>query len=173
MTAHDPLAPHSHEPNPLPPSPDADLTVHLPDGSARRIAPEALRNLDFVPADRLPERLVCAKQVTLSDCYIVSTGHGTSGPFSFTGLPLLDLVDLLWTGDWTHAEVVSGDGFGTRTPRTELAEPTPRPILLAHTLDGQPLTRADGLVRLIVPSETDDALRQVKWVAQVRIISDS
>ena len=70
-------------------------------------------------------------------------------------------------------EVVSGDGFGTRALRTELTEPTPRPILLAHTLDGQPLTRADGLVRLIVPSETDDALRQVKWVAQVRIISDA
>ena len=173
MTLHDPLAPHSHEPNPLPPSPDADLTVHLPDGSTLRITPAALRSLDFAPADRLPERRASTKHVTLPDCYIVSTGHGTSGPFSFTGLPLLDLVDLLWTGDWTQVEVVSGDGFGTRALRTELAEPTSRPILLAHSLDGQPLTRADGLVRLIVPSETDDALRQVKWVAQVRIISDA
>ena len=172
MTVHDPLAPHAHDPNPLPPSPDADLTVHLPDGSARRIAPAALRSLDLVPAGRLPEHAASAKQVTVPDCYIVSTGHGTSGPFSFTGLRLLDLVDLLWTGDWGQVEVVSADGFGTRALRAELAEPTPRPVILAHTLEGRPLSRADGLVRLIVPSETDDALRQVKWVAHVRIISD-
>ena len=172
MTAHDPLAPHSHEPNPLPPSPDADLTVHLPDGSTRSIAPAALRSLNFVPADGLPERPSPPLQVTVQNCYIVSTGHGTSGPFSFTGLRLLDLIDLLWPGEWTQVEVVSGDGFGTRALRTELAEPTARPILLAHTLDGQPLTRAGGLVRLIVPSETDDALRQVKWVAHVRVIAD-
>ena len=173
MTVHDPLAPHSHEPNPHPPSPVADLTVHLPDGTARRITPAALRSLDFVSTDRLPAHGASALQVTVPNCYIVSTGHGTSGPFSFTGLPLLDLVILLWTGAWTHVEVVSGDGFGTRALRTELVEPTSRPILLAHTFNGQPLTRAGGLVRLIVPSETDDALRQVKWVAHVRIISET
>lgn len=172
MTRHDPLSPHSHEPNPLPPSPDADLTVNLPDGTAHRITPAALRSLDFVQDGRLPERPADPSQVTIPNCYIVSTGHGTSGPFSFTGLRLLDLVDLLWTGDWTQVEVVSGDGFGTRALRTELTQPTQRPAILAHTLDRQPLSRAEGLVRLIVPSETDDALRQVKWVAHVRVISD-
>ena len=172
MTVHDPLAPHSHEPNPHPPSPDADLTVHLPDGTAHRITPAALSSLDFVSADRLPAHAASALQVTVPNCYIVSTGHGTSGPLSFTGLRLLDLVELLWPADWTHVEVVSADGFGTRSLRTELTQPTQRPVILAHTLDRQPLSRAEGLVRLIVPSETDDALRQVKWVAQVRIISD-
>ena len=172
MTVHDPLAPHSHEPNPLPPSPDANLTVHLPDGSEHRITPALLCSLDFVPANRSPEHAASRKQVTVPNCYIVSTGHGTSGPFSFTGLRLLDLVDLLWPGDWTQVEVVSADGFGTRAQRTELTQPTQRPAILAHTLDGLPLTRAEGLVRLIVPSETDDALRQVKWVAHVRIISE-
>ena len=173
MTVHDPLAPHSHEPNPLPPSPDADLTVHLPHGPAHRITPAGLRSLDFVSTDRLPAHAASALQVTVPNCYIVSTGHGTSGPFSFTGPRLLDLVDLLWSADWTHVEVVSGDGFGTRALRTELSQPTQRPVILAHTLDRQPLSRAEGLVRLIVPSETDDALRQVKWVAHVRIISDT
>lgn len=172
MTGNDPLAPHSHEPNPLPPSPDADLTVHLPDGTAHRITPEALHSLDVIPAGNLPEHAPSPKQVTVPDCYIVSTGHGTSGPFSFTGLRLLDLVNLLWAADWTQVEVVSADGFGTRALHTELAEPTSRPVILAHTLDGRHLTRVGGLVRLIVPSETDDALRQVKWVAHVRIISD-
>ncbi|MCZ0939072.1 MAG: molybdopterin-dependent oxidoreductase [Caldilineaceae bacterium] len=174
MTRRDPLAPHSHEPNPLPPSPDAELTVHLPDGTAHRITPAALSSLEFLPTDRLPPaHAASALQVTVPNCYIVSTGHGTSGPFSFTGLRLLDLVDLLWPADWTQVEVVSGDGFGTRALRTELTQPTQRPVILAHTLDRQPLSRAEGLVRLIVPSETDDALRQVKWVAHVRIISDT
>jgi len=36
-------------------------------------------------------------------------------------------------------------------------------------MDGATLTRAQGLVRLIVPSETDDALRQVKWVGRIEI----
>jgi hypothetical protein len=37
-------------------------------------------------------------------------------------------------------------------------------------LDGAALTREQGLVRLIVPSERDDALRQVKWLATITII---
>lgn len=174
MTAHhhDPLAPQAHEPNPLPPSPNADLTVHLPDGASHRIDPDWLRSLDFARADRLPAHLAKAKQVTVRDCYIISTGHGTSGPFAFSGVRLLDLVDLLWAGDWAQVEVVSADGFGTRARRVELTAPTSRPILLAHTRDGQPLSRADGLVRLVVPGEIGDALRQVKWVAHVRIIPD-
>jgi len=156
VTLDDPLAPHAHEPNPLPPSPDADLALHLPDGAAHHISPAELRNLN---------------SVTVTDCYIVSTGHGTSGPFSFTGVRLRDFVDLHWSGAYTQVEVVSGDGFGTRASRAELTAPTTRPVLLAHTRDRRPLTRADGLVRLIVPGEIDDALRQVKWVAHVRILA--
>ena len=76
--------------------------------------------------------------------------------------------------DWHTVDVVSADGFGTRLRQTDLAvEPAQRPTLLAHTLDGQPLTRAQGLIRLIVPSETDDALRQVKWVAQLIVYADA
>lgn len=155
MTAHDPLAPHAHDPNPAPPSHDANFTMHLPDGTVRRIGPAWLRNRE---------------PVTIEDCFIVSTGHGASGPFAFSGVPLLDLVRLHWADSWTQVEVISADGFGTRARRDELTAPTSRPLLLAHSRDGQPLTRADGLVRLIVPSEEDDALRQVKWVARLRII---
>ena len=53
----------------------------------------------------------------------------------------------------------------------EWASDEERPILLAHSIDGRPLTRAEGLVRLIVPAETDEALRQVKWVAEIRLLS--
>jgi DMSO/TMAO reductase YedYZ molybdopterin-dependent catalytic subunit len=53
---------------------------------------------------------------------------------------------------------VAGGGVGSR------------PVLLAYMLDGAPLARGQGLVRLIVPSETDDALRQVKWLATITIV---
>ncbi|MEZ4676314.1 MAG: hypothetical protein R2932_18990 [Caldilineaceae bacterium] len=38
---------------------------------------------------------------------------------------------------------------------------------MALTLDRQPLTREQGLIRLVVPTERDDALKQVKWVAEI------
>lgn len=68
-------------------------------------------------------------------------------------------------------EVVSADGFGNRVYRKELAQPDPAgPILLAYGVNGRSLTREEGLVRLIVPGERDDALRQVKWVGEVRVV---
>jgi DMSO/TMAO reductase YedYZ molybdopterin-dependent catalytic subunit len=107
---------------------------------------------------------------TVADCYIVSTGHGTSGPFTFAGVRLQDfLVQVLGeNGEWQRLDVISSDGFGTRLTVSDLAqESVDRPSLLAHTLNDQPLTRAQGLIRLIVPTEIDDALRQVKWVARI------
>ena len=149
----DPLHPHAHDPNPAPPSAHADFVLTLPDGSQRPLAPADLASL---PA------------VTVADCFVVSTGHGTSGPFAFTGPRLVDFVVHFWQNEWDQVEVISGDGFGTRVFRAELADPSvTQPIILAVEMDGAPLTRAQGLVRLIVPSETDDALRQVKWVGRV------
>lgn len=152
---HDPLRPHSHDPNPAPPSETPDFLLSLPDGSRRSVTPDDVR--------RLP-------QTTVTDCYIVSTGHGTSGPFAFTGVTFADFVRHFWAGEWSEAEVISGDGFGTRLTAGEVQATVKRPILLAIAIDGQPLSRAAGLVRLIVPSETDDALKQVKWVGRINIL---
>lgn len=156
MTAEDPLAPHSHDPNPEPPSADAALVLRAGDQSWD-LTPDILR--------RLP-------RLTIPNCTIVSTGHGTSGPFTFGGVTLRGLIQA-YAHDvtWTQVEVVSGDGFGTRLSREELlGEPPDRCCLLATEIDGRPLTRAEGLVRLIVPSETDDALKQVKWVARIALV---
>jgi|GEM_PF-562752 len=152
----DPLNPHSHDPNPAPPSPDPDFMLSLPDGKRGLIKVE---NLYRLPA------------VTLTDCYIVSTGHGTTGPFTFAGPTLLSLIQSCTTDtDWNVVEIVSGDGFGTRVTSKELHEPSPSgPIILAYAIDGLPLERDQGLIRLIVPSERDDALRQVKWVKRIHI----
>jgi len=165
MTAH-PADPawvhgHAHEPNSAPPSPDTAFLVRLPDG----------QTLSWDVVD-----LLALATTTVADCYIVSTGHNTSGPFAFTGVRLHDfLTQILPAGDdWHTVDVISNDGFGTRLKRADLVqEPAQRPALLAHTLDGQPLTRAQGLLRLIVPTETDDALRQVKWVAQIVLYRDA
>lgn len=152
----DPLQPHSHEPNPAPPSDDATIQFVEGNGRSRPITVADLQNLP---------------QVSVPNCTIVSTGHGTSGPFTFTGTTLLALVEAFSTAPWTEVEVVSADGFGNRVYARELHEPDPAgPILLAYAMDGLPLNRAQGLVRLIVPNERDDALRQVKWVGEVRVV---
>ncbi len=169
MTAHHHAHPqepdwvhgHPHEPNPAPPSPETAFVVQLPNGNTV--------TWDVVDLQKLTTTIV-------SDCYIVSTGHGTSGPFTFAGVRLQDfLVHLLGhNAAWQMLDVVSRDGFGTRLTPADLAQETAqRPSLLAHILNDQPLTREKGLVRLIVPAETDDALRQVKWVAQIVIYADS
>lgn len=155
MPDHDPLQPHSHEPNPEPPSADPAFTLTLPDGRTTIITVADLRQL---PA------------TTLANCFIVSTGHGTSGPFTFTGTRLIDLVAHFVETTWSQVEVISADGFGNRVLAEEMLQAGPAgPILLAYAIDGRPMTRPEGLVRLIVPSETGDALRQVKWIGRVKI----
>lgn len=154
----DPLSPHRHDPNPGPPSQDPTFHLLLPEGGARAITLTDLR--------RLPATIV-------TDCTIVSTEHGTSGPFSFGGVLVLDLLAAHLAPDqvWTQVEVVSEDGFGARLYRHEL-EQTGRAgqILLAYAIGGEAMTRQQGLVRLIAPGETDDALKQVKWVGRVRVV---
>lgn len=153
---HDPLQPHSHDPNPEPPGENASFTLIRP-GQAP--IPITVAQLQALPS------------TAVDDCYIVSTGHGTSGPFTFGGVTLFEFVQQHVPGPWSQVEVISGDGFGTRVQREELLDPNPAgPLLLAHTIDGRPLTREEGLVRLIDPGETDDALRQVKWIGQINVL---
>ncbi len=146
--------PYAHDPNPHPPDDDPALVLVL---GGRRIRLE--------PAD-----LLALLQIELADCYIVSTGHGTSGPFTFGGVALAELPARYGAGAWRAVDVISADGFRTRLSRDELARFAARPPLLAMVIDGMAMTRGQGLVRLIVPQETDDALRQVKWVAEVRVL---
>jgi hypothetical protein len=153
MNEHDWSPPHSHNPNPTPPSADPTIIVVLPTDEGR-LTPD---DLNAMPQQAVP------------DCYIVSTGHGTSGPFIFGGVPLVQLLEC-YGGRWSAADVISADGFRTRIVRDEMNAATTRPILLATMIDGRALAREEGLVRLIVPSETDDALRQVKWVSEIRVV---
>lgn len=157
-TDYDPLRPHEHDPNLTPPSGDPGFTLSLPNRTDMAIT---LADLKTLP------------KTTLPDCYIVSTGHGTSGPFSFTGARLLDLIQSRLPAGlaWSQVEVISADGFGNRITATELLELDPaRPMVLSYVIDGQAMTREQGLVRLIVPSEKDDALRQVKWIGRINVL---
>jgi DMSO/TMAO reductase YedYZ molybdopterin-dependent catalytic subunit len=158
-TNHTPawLHTHVHEPNPAPPSDDPAFMLALPNQE------ETTVNVAYLAG--LP-------QCEVRDCHIVSTGHGTSGPFAFGGVRLADFVTahLPPNTSWHTVDVISADGFGNRIFAEELGNVEgQRPMLLATTVDGRPMTRAQGLVRLIVPSETDDALRQVKWIARIEI----
>lgn len=147
---------HPHEPNPEPPSPDATFVVR----------PTTTAHHSTWQAADLQQLPYCE----ITDCYIVSTGHGASGPFTFGGVRLLDFLAQLGIEEWQQVDVISADGFGARLTNADLqGDPLARPSLLAYRRDGQPLTREEGLVRLIVPAETDDALKQVKWVAEIVI----
>ena len=150
---NDPLQPHSHEPNPEPPNLNPAFRLSVPGGQEWLLTAAALATLP---------------QTAVDGCYIVSTGHGTSGPFTFSGVTLGDLIAQYYSGAWEEAGIVSADGFGNRVYANEI-EGTQRPILFATHIDGRPLTREEGLVRLIVPSEVDDALRQVKWIERVAV----
>ncbi len=151
---------HPHEPNLAVPAGDGAFAVELPDGVARTFTLAAVQQM---PA------------VTVDNCRIVSTGHGVSGPFRFTGVTLHEFLRQVLPAEltWRHVDVVSIDGFGTRLLPADLADPPAgRPPLLAYVIDGAPLTRGQGLVRLIVPAEVDDALRQVKWVGVIRVAAE-
>ena len=148
---------HRHDPNPEPPLGSPEIIVHLPNGAVSR--------LDISTLHLLPYR-------EFGDCYIVSTGHGTSGPFVFGGVLLADLLAHLLpdAATWQSVDVVSGDGFGARLTPADLTDSsTGRLPLLAYRLDGAEMSRQAGLVRLIVPTETEDALKQVKWVVRIEI----
>jgi hypothetical protein len=153
--SYDPLRPHVHEPNPTPPNQDSSFDLILPNNYRLRSDASLLHTL---------------KRSSVPGCYIVSTGHGTSGPFEFEGVALIDyLMNQLKSFDsLSSVEVLSADGFGTRITIDELNNPSSLGlVLLADTVNGRPLTRNEGLVRLIVPGEMVDALRQVKWIAHI------
>ena len=165
---------HAHDPNLLPPEGDGHFVVRIPSGLEIPFTTAALAQLPYTE---------------VAGCLIVSTGHGTSGPFTFGGVLLTDLLSHVLGQAVGQAagqaegltalrqvdaatplnlpDVISADGFGTRLLPVHLA--SGEPILLAYRRDGQLLTRAQGLVRLVVPAERDDALRQVKWVARIEI----
>lgn len=147
---------HAHESNPTTPEGDATLVLSRPDGTEAAITPADLAGL---PAH------------VEADCLIVSTGHPVSGPYTFGGVRLVDLIRVYVddSTSWRHADVISADDYGNRVNRAELETPGARAILLATQIDGQAMTRQQGLVRLIVPDEKDDALRQVKWVARIEV----
>lgn len=153
--AHDPLRPHAHDPNPEPLSPDPSFVFVRPNGEETVITVADL--------ERLP-------LTSVANCYIVSTGHGTSGPFTFGGVTLLDFIQsqISSAAEWSEVEVISTDGFGNRVFIGELLDPDPAgPTLLSYVMEGRAMTRRQGLIRMIVPSEKDDALRQVKWVGKI------
>ena len=152
----DPLQPHEHDPNLVTPEGDGSFGLVLGNGRIQNITVDQLKQLPFAE---------------VQNCFIVSTGHGTSGPFTFGGVTLLDFMHHYVLDAWQEAEVISVDGFGNRVYARELHQhDEARPVLLSYAIDGIQMTREQGLVRLIVPNETDDALRQVKWIGEIRVI---
>lgn len=153
------LPPHSHDPLQDPPGEDASLQVQGPGTGSIYMDVKRLKGL---PAIEQP------------GCFIVSTGHGTSGPFVFTGPTLATLACHCGIQHYNYVKVSSGDGFFTfLTQREVQVSLLGRSAMLALEKDGQALSRAQGLVRLVVPTERNDALKQVKWISQIEFKTDA
>ncbi len=151
--AHSESNPRSHIPHSHPPSENPSLRI-----TSAGMGPICL-GINALSA--LPT-------LEQSDCYIVSTGHGTSGPFRFAGPTLATLASHCGIAEYDSVRITSGDRFFTILTAQEIALSQPgSAAMLALYLDGQPLTREQGLVRLIVPTEKRDALKQIKWVSRI------
>lgn len=154
---NDPFQPHSHDNNPLPPDDDTTIQVILFGAPPLQITLSQLKN-------EFPQAIIPAYQYT--------TDHGVHGPYRLRGVALGSLIARFIDANqsWHEAEVVSADGFGNRVYAEEADPNLPGdPILLCYASNDTDLPRAHGLVRLVVPSEIDNALRQIKWVREIRI----
>lgn len=100
------------------------------------------------------------------EAYTYVTNHGTFGPYRLEGVSLLDLIPESLT-DWSEIKVIGADGFSNTLTRAELSE-AKEPAMLYYLRDGQALEPQHGPIRLVVPTETDNAIRQIKWVQRVK-----
>lgn len=153
MSPNDWSPPHSHDPNPTPPGEDPTLRLYT--GS--------------MVVHLTPDDLARFQQTIIAESFIVSTGHGTSGPFTFEGVQLEEIIYCYTKTEWKFVDIISGDDFRTRITHAALHDMGNQPAILALRINGRPMKREEGLVRLIVPNETVDALKQVKWIREIRI----
>ena len=149
---HDPLRPHSHDNNVIIPDDPVTLLLTIGDLTLHEISLEALA--------RYPQS---------SLIYRYTTDHGPQGPYTLSGVALEDIIPAGFTESLHEVEAISADGFGNRIDSAEIFDRDKRILLCTHS-DGEPLSRQHGLIRLVVPSETDNALRQIKWVKTIRLV---
>ncbi|MCA9838979.1 MAG: molybdopterin-dependent oxidoreductase [Trueperaceae bacterium] len=138
-----------HHNNTTPPSANTDIIIDLPDNEHHL----RLENL----IEDYPQSVI--------EGYTYVTNHGVHGPHRLEGVSLLDLIPETLV-DWQTIEVISTDGFSNTLSKEELLS-AKEPIMLYHSIGGERLEHKHGLVRLVVPTETDNALRQIKWVKRI------
>lgn len=143
------MRPERHHNTTTPPDADETLFLSWNGGSLKLSLPE----------------LKTYPQTNYAYSYV--TNHGNHGPYQLTGVSLRDLITAEVMADWSEVTVLSADGFGNRLSRDEVL--TQPPPMLYYLSDGGLLSRQNGLIRLVVPSEIDNALRQIKWVREVQV----
>lgn len=149
----DPLKPHKHHNNTTAPDSNTNIQLNTPKGKTIEITLEQLQT-------NYPTSIIPA--------YTYVTDHGVHGPYRLEGVSLKDLIAKENISDWSEVEVLSADGFGNRIAKDEVLA-AGDPIMLYYKTDDDMLSKQHGLVRLVVPTETDNALRQIKWVKTINI----
>lgn len=135
--------------------------------------PPSDNNTDIILSTSLTQRLLTIDnlyrypQTIINYSYV--TDHGIHGPYQLEGVALYDLITSNERQATSHIDVISADGYQNQITIDEVTATMDNPIMLCLTTDGQPLSIAHGLIRLVVPSEKSDALRQIKWVRQIQL----
>lgn len=139
--------PHRHDNNETPPDEKLDIWLELPQ---QKICVWPTYWPTY-PRHELP-------------AYTYTTDHGRHGPYRLAGVSLKTIIHTHWTNPFAAVIVISADGFGNRITSQELWADGGKQILLCDESNGRALPRTAGAIRLVVPRETDNALRQIKWV---------
>jgi DMSO/TMAO reductase YedYZ molybdopterin-dependent catalytic subunit len=112
------------------------------------------------------EDLMTKYPQSVIEAYTYVTNHGVHGPYRLEGVSLLDLIPEMFAA-WSSVEVISADGFANTLSKAELLA-AKEPAMLYYLSDGKSLEPKHGPIRLVVPSETNNAIRQIKWVKRIQ-----
>lgn len=142
--------PKKHHNNTTIPETNSEIFLEFADGEST-LSLEELKN-------KYPQSVI--------EAYTYVTNHGVYGPYRLEGVSLLDLIPETFS-NWSEVEVISADNFANTLSKAELIA-AKEPAMLYYLSDGKSLDSKHGPIRLVVPSETDNAIRQIKWVKQIK-----
>lgn len=128
--------------------------------------------------------LECLDSITLNGSFIKSTGT-VEGPFELTGVPLKDLVDLVYSGDDYSIEVIATDDYAMTYNYSQVENGTYEhydaagtslgfdnfTMVVAYAQDGEPLV--DMILRIAIidgSAPITDGHFWAKYVRTVRVV---
>ena len=115
------------------------------------------KDINFTDADAAK---MSATEITVSN----KKNDGTTVEQKWTGIPLKTILDFYGANDYDGVKVEASDGSISDLEMATVSDPG---TIIGLKLDGQTLSKADGLVQLIVKSQLTKSL--IKEVVKITI----